>query len=224
MQLDELPHKEYFQPIYLIQKYLLQIFFGISIIIFALVAYFATASNQLKPKTTLGAMSSSLPHVVQSATPTTSSGTLYVDVAGAVTNPGVYRLAAGSRVQDAIIQAGGFREDIIDKNFVARELNLAAKLTDGQKIYILHQGEDRTKVQTVLGAITSSSGNGQTTGGKVNLNTASSSQLEALSGVGTVTAKKIIDNRPYTSLQDLLVKKVIGQSVYTKIQNDVTVE
>lgn len=139
-----------------------------------------------------------------------------VDVSGAVEKPGVYDLPADARVQDALIAAGGMSKEA-DREKVARGLNLAAKLTDGGKIYIPQEGEDAVvSGQTVLGSTTSSTGT-------ININTASASELDKLQGVGQVTAEKIISNRPYRSLEELISKKVIGQKVYEQIKGQVSV-
>ena len=101
---------------------------------------------------------------------------------------------------------------------------MAAPLTDGAKLYIPAVGEQMTGSgessnsssaddNTVLGAQTKT----------ININTASDSDLETLSGVGPATAQKIIAGRPYHSAQELLDKKIVGTSVFGKIKEKVTV-
>lgn len=150
---------------------------------------------------------------------------IQVDVAGAVVNPGVYALPSKARVKDAITMAGGF-SDKANAEWIAKNLNLAAKLSDATKIYVPFEGEDITTSTTgntssVLssGVVSGQAGNT----GLININTASQSQLEGLSGVGPVTAQKVIANRPYSSVDDLLTKKVVGQSVFGKIREQVAV-
>ncbi len=138
---------------------------------------------------------------------------IVVDVAGAVATPGVYKLSADSRVQDAISAAGGV-SSTADQLQIAKSLNLAARLTDGTKIYIPRVGE----TGAVSGAAVAGASNKT-----VNLNTADSTSLDSLPGVGKVTADKIISSRPYTDIAELLSKKVVSQSVYTKIKDLVTV-
>jgi len=141
-----------------------------------------------------------------------------VDIEGAVKKPGVYALAAASRIQDAILAAGGMSSSA-DRKIVAQNLNLAAPLTDGAKIYIPAVGE---QMVTSNGVSDNSSGTvaGSST---VNINQATEEELDALPGVGPVTAQKIIANRPYQSNDDLLNKKVVGQSEFTKIKDQVSV-
>ncbi len=149
----------------------------------------------------------------------TNQPTITLDVAGAVKRPGVYLVPINSRVEQAIVMAGGFEESIADKDFIAWDLNLAAKVSDGQKIYILRRGEDKSKVPSLVSAYTSSQNKG-----KININLASQSELESLSGVGPVTALKIINARPYSTLNDLVAKKIISATIYSKIASNLTAQ
>lgn len=135
-----------------------------------------------------------------------------VDVEGAVILPGVYTLSLNSRVKDALIAAGGLSSDA-DREWIAKNLNLALKLSDSSKIYIPKIGE--TIVQASNTDVSSS--------GLVNINSASSSELDSLPGVGPVTAQKIIDNRPYSSIEDLKNKKIVGSSVFEKIKDKIVI-
>jgi competence protein ComEA len=142
-----------------------------------------------------------------------------IDIEGSVEKPGVYTVPANSRTQDALIAAGGLSQSA-DRQQVAQHLNLAAPLTDGAKLYIPALGEQMVASGNSSDSSTGVSGSGSKI---VNINQATESDLDALPGVGPVTAQKIIDNRPYQSVQELLDKKVVGQSVYGKIKDEVTV-
>lgn len=146
---------------------------------------------------------SNLPKVWQSS--------ITVDVAGAVIKPGVYQLATDSRVQDAVVAAGGFDIDKVDSSFVAKQLNLATKLTDGQKIYILHKGEDIASVPNQYVTVASAKKT-------LNINAASATELTQLPNITASIAKKIIDNRPYTTVNDLKTKKLVNATVFNGIQ------
>ena len=139
------------------------------------------------------------------------SSKLVIDVSGAVKNPGVYTFVYGSRVSDAITAAGGF-SDKADLESVAIRINQASVLSDGAKVYIPVQGTTNQQINTsqVLSSKT------------ISVNTASADELDTLSGIGPATAKKIIDNRPYTKLEDLVTKKAMGQSLFDKLKVQLT--
>lgn len=136
---------------------------------------------------------------------------IVVDISGAVVEPGVYDLPANSRVRDAVLVAGG----LTDEADRAR-INMAAKISDGQKIYVFAVGEN-TGTTSIKG-ITSTTGSDL-----ININTASESELDKLPGVGPVTAQKIIAARPYSAPEDLKTKKVVSNSVFEKIREMITV-
>jgi competence protein ComEA len=136
---------------------------------------------------------------------------IMVDVEGAVEKPGVYRIGEDSRLQDALIAAGGM-SDKADRSVVSKTLNLAAKVVDGGKVYIPALGET-----AALGTETSNMSGG-IAGSAVNINSASLSDLDALPGVGQSTAQKIISNRPYASAEELVSKKVVGEKEFEKIK------
>lgn len=156
-----------------------------------------------------------------------ASSSLMVDVSGAVKTPGVYELSPTSRLQEAITEAGGFA-DKADKSYIAKKINLSSKLTDGQKIYIPFEGEEPQTVvlssaapsSAVAGVSTSST----VSSGMIGLNSATEAELDKLPGVGPVTAQKIITNRPYSDLNDLLIKKVVSKSVFEKIKPLISLE
>ena len=147
--------------------------------------------------------------------PTTSRGAeVVVHVAGAVVSPGVYRLSDGARTVDAISAAGGARGDAD----VAR-VNLAARLSDGLRVYVPMVGE--TAAPSVDG---SAAGAEQ---GPINLNVATADQLDALPGVGPATATAIIayrrDHGPFSSVDQLLEVPGIGPSKLAQIRSLIAV-
>jgi competence protein ComEA len=146
-----------------------------------------------------------------------TSQTIFVDLQGAVEKPGVYELLGDSRLNDLLILAGGLSA-LADREWVERNLNLAQKLVDGGKLYIPKQGE-RVKEQEskrIAGFETGITG-------KININTASTSELDSLWGIGEKRAQAIIDNRPYQSIEELLSRKIIPQNVYERIKDEITV-
>ena len=137
-----------------------------------------------------------------------------VDVSGAVQKPGVYQLKMGARIEEAISAAGGFTQTA-NGEYISKYLNMAQKLSDGAKVYVPVVGESGPVGQTTgsVSGINSS---------KVNINNATQAQLEALPGIGPVTASKIISDRPYQSIDDLLSKKIVSKAVFEKIKDSLT--
>jgi comEA protein len=130
-------------------------------------------------------------------------GEIRVQVAGAVATPGVYRLAPGDRVEDAVRAAGGFAPDAD-----TARVNLAQRVRDEQRLEIPASGQ----APAGTGGVTPAggpgwSGSGDRPNDRVNVNTASTAELEALPGIGPVTARRIVDYRetrgPIRSLEQL---------------------
>lgn len=139
-----------------------------------------------------------------------------VDVSGAVVKPGVYEIKDGSRIEDAVLAAGGFANSS-NKEYISKYINMAQKLSDGSKVYVPFEGEQTGGAQggsVVAGTVAASA--------KVNINTATQAELEALPGIGPVTASKIISDRPYNKVEDLLNKKIVNKTVYEKIKDSVS--
>lgn len=141
---------------------------------------------------------------------------IIVDIAGAVAAPGVYHLPAESRVEDAIAAAGGLSDDA-DGDRLAKAVNRAAILSDGAKLYIPKKSDTASPNFN-----TPHFPNSPNLPNLISVNAASQSDLEALTGVGPATAKKIIDGRPYTSLQELIAKKAMGQALFDKLKDQLT--
>jgi len=138
---------------------------------------------------------------------------IVVDIQGAVLNPGVYKLPYDTRNVDALAAAGGISEDA-DRDWVEKNLNLAKKVTDGLKIYIPREGEQ-------ILSKTSQVSNSGVSGPVMNINTASKTELETLSGIGPVTADKIIQSRPYGDIEELRTNKIVGNSVFERIKDKI---
>jgi competence protein ComEA len=163
------------------------------------------------------------------------AGEIFVDVQGAVENPGVVRLTEGARVFQAIEAAGG----VVSMGDTSL-LNLALRLNDGDKLYVPFAGESVTLAdgtQVIAGsaasaaaggaALISGSGDLGTQSGKININTATSEELQTLSGIGIVTAGKIVDYRSqngrFVRPEDIKNVSGIGERTYESIKDDICV-
>jgi competence protein ComEA len=133
-----------------------------------------------------------------------------VSIQGAVRAPGLYALASGSIVEDAVFAAGGFLP-----NADTSRLNLAAALIDGQELSVPLLNPTPLP-GTPSPAFTP-------IGKKINLNTATLEELDSLPGIGPVIAQRIIDYRqtvgPFQSVDDLLHVKGIGPALLEKIRD-----
>ena len=159
---------------------------------------------------------------------TAGSGQIVVDVDGAVAHPGLYKLPPDSRVQAALAAAGG-----LSPQADVHRINRAAKLHDGQKLYVLSQGESAPPLaasngqgcegQSCTSADGADAGSDAEGQGLVNINTANATQLTQLPGVGPAIAQKIIDyrtaNGPFTSVDDLTKVPGIGAAKLAQIKS-----
>jgi len=155
-----------------------------------------------------------------------AGGEIQVYIVGAVKNPGIYRMTTGARVYQLLQAAGG---PLPDANLVT--LNLAAKLSDGQEIYVARLGEAQpisTGEKTLpgsSGSTTGSAGTASSAGTQVNINTANVAELQKQLNIARTTAQNIVNYRlqhgAYTSIDQLL--RVVRKTTYDKIKGMVTV-
>lgn len=143
---------------------------------------------------------------------------VFVHVGGAVANPGVQELEEGSRVQDAVEAAGGFSDG------AARDaLNLARILQDGEQVVVPSEEDLAASAGTVNGGLSASTA----ASGRVNINTASADELDALPGIGPATAEKIIADReangPFSAVEDLKRVSGIGDKKYAELADSICV-
>lgn len=149
----------------------------------------------------------------------TEAPVLVVHVDGCVASPGVYELAGPDlRVNDAVETAGGLLPEADTS-----QMNLAAGLSDGQKVLVPSRAEEGAAAAAPGGGAAS-----QTDAGSlVNINLATADQLQALSGVGEATARAIVEDReahgPFSSVEDLMRVSGIGQKKFDKLKGQICV-
>lgn len=169
-----------------------------------------------------GGFSSSKVEVIETKGEGLTASELVVEIAGAVEKPGVYKLPLNSRVDDLLIVAGGLSATA-DRDWVAKNINRAAKLTDGQKVFIPDKQSGEASANKSGGYQNISTVLGDKNTSLVNINTASAKELDSLPGIGQVYAQKIIEQRPYSTPEELVTKKVIPKSTYEKIKDRISV-
>lgn len=163
----------------------------------------------------------------QNDNPKSVNKKMYAEIAGAVVKPGVYELTSETRLNHLLELANGL-SDQADKNYFSRNFNLARYIQDQEKVYIPSTGEINQGLfgenQNGQSNVSSSTTNTADETGKININSASVQELDSLPGIGQVTAQKIIDNKPYQTVDELLTKKVVKQNVFDSIKDKIAVQ
>ena len=163
-----------------------------------------------------------------------NGGGIFVHIDGYINNPGVYEIKENDRIKTLIDKAGGFKEGYSIKN-----INLAAKLSDGDKIYIPSVSEEKNSENNNINTNSNSSGKGQNVktdrnnvsimknNSKININTANMSELKQITGIGESTANKIRDYRDnvgkFKKIEDIKEVKGIGDAKYESLKNKITI-
>lgn len=168
---------------------------------------------------------------------------IFVEVSGAIKNPDVYQVTSGARLKDVLLLAGGLSYKA-DKQFFARNFNLAQFVYDQEKIHVPSREEVASGIfeeprrlvdysqlyrnpnlsPQTNNTPTSQNQTSLSSTKKININQAPAQELDTLPGVGPITAQKIIDNRPYKSIEELALKKIVRKDVYQKIKNQISVD
>lgn len=154
------------------------------------------------------------------------SAKIYVDISGAVKQPGVYQLPEGSRLFDLLKQAGGLTEDA-----AIQTVNQAMIIQDQQKIIILTQAQaqsiDTENINNNAHLEEKSAEKSSKEAGKININQADLTQLQQLSGIGEKKAQAIIDyrneNGSFKTIEDLAKVTGIGEKTVEKLRDSITI-
>lgn len=145
--------------------------------------------------------------------------TIFVDIKGAVKNPGVYELKNTARVFDGIEAAGGFLEDADIK-----KVNQAKRLEDQGQLYIRKIGEEVEEEEEIIEKENNQKENDT---GKININTSEVGKLQELPGIGAKKAQAIIDYRKekgsFKKIEDLMEVSGIGEGTFTKLKDLITI-
>ena len=157
---------------------------------------------------------------------------IFIDISGAVKNPGIYELNEGARLNDAIEASGGFTEDS-NLDYVAKNINKARILNDEEKIYIPFKNDDLSIVENNVidnsknTYSTNTNKASEVLSDKININTATKEQLTTLNGIGEAFAQRIIDYRnekKFEKIEDIKNVKGIGDKTFEKIKDKITVK
>ena len=148
---------------------------------------------------------------------TTQETVIFVDIKGAVKNPGVYQMKVGDRVKDALEAAGGLTEEAD-----SQKVNLAKRLEDQMVIVVPKVGEEAEEIPA--GATSKEA----TKEGKVNINTATVEELKTLKGVGEKKAEAIIEyrkkNGSFQTKEDLMKVRGIGKKLFDSFQERIVTQ
>lgn len=148
---------------------------------------------------------------------------IVVHIDGEVLNPGLVYLSSGARIADAIEEAGGLSELANISN-----INLAYTIRDGQKIHIpsIYEADEESLIQDDAGENIIKSDNSSNSS-KININTATQTELESLPGIGSSTATKIIDyrnkNGNFKTIEDIMNVNGIGESKFNNIKDYISI-
>lgn len=160
--------------------------------------------------------------------------TIFVDISGAVNKPDLYEFKSGTRIKEVVDKAGGLSDEV-DTIFFKRNFNLARIVNDQEKIYIpsVTEVNDGIYIQNaqIFDYLSPATNNVNQTPTEnilinnqlTNVNSATVEELDQLPGIGLITANKIIANRPYLLIEELVTKKTVNKSVFEKIKNLISI-
>ncbi|MFH0979761.1 MAG: helix-hairpin-helix domain-containing protein [Candidatus Roizmanbacteria bacterium] len=199
---------------YRVEAVLLTIAFLIAVV--SLLIYLNTYQNETEEE------------IITNPVSQTNPTKIFVDISGSVNKPDLYEASNDTRLKEIIKKAGDLSGDA-DKSFFARNFNLARIVSDQEKIYIPSVWEVNNgyfvENQQTLNYISQTNNYSLVNNDSslINLNSATIEQLDTLPGVGKITAQKIIDNRPFGALQELIDKKIVNKTVFENIKGLVVI-
>ncbi|EGP5052007.1 competence protein ComEA [Enterococcus faecium] len=148
---------------------------------------------------------------------------MYTDIKGSVKEPGIYSFSSEERVYDVLKRAGGLLEEADSDR-----INFSAKIEDQQVLYIPAVGEEPPELLNQSASPEGKQSTADTEPSKININTASPSELQQIPGIGSVKAQEIIrfreENGSFQKVEDLQEISGIGEKTVEKLKNFVTIK
>lgn len=195
------------------------VFIPILLIIVGLILAGLATRKLIASATTLQCFCPSCPGSALEAKGDASLGSIKVDIQGAVKKPGIYQLEIGQRLADLVALAGGFIKEA-DPIYIVKSLNLATELKDQDKVYIPFFEEKQSSNQDSPSVTENEKQTAENS--LISINQADLKTLQTLTGIGEVKAQAIVDNRPYSNLDDLVVKKVISENLLNSLRAQIS--
>lgn len=157
---------------------------------------------------------------------------IVVEISGEINKPAIYKVKLGFRLGELVELAGGLTEKA-DSKYISQNINFASKLEDEQKIYIPSVDDTKALVSEPISnpsiqvnPLTPKPNSNTSTPkvtGLININMATVGELDSLPGIGPATAEKIINARPFNSIEELKNVSGIGDAKYSEIKDKVTI-
>jgi competence protein ComEA len=199
----------------LLQKYWRQLVFGMTSIFICLIVFFFFIQRQQTDPLEQLAQSQEFTEASQQLSQSQDQR-IFLDIKGAVKQPGMYEGKENMRVWDAVMLAGGFSAEADTK-----QVNFSKRVTDQMVIYIPKHGEQLAAFE----GSTQQSNEGES--GKINLNQATETQLQELSGVGQKKAQEIIryreENGGFKTIDELKNISGFGDKTFEKLKDNLTI-
>ncbi|WP_159559726.1 ComEA family DNA-binding protein [Streptococcus halichoeri] len=208
------------------RPYLLMAFLLLLLVLMLLVSVTSchrSASSKQASPAEFSFTSQSSPDTTNQEQDTKKTEDIVVDVKGAVKKEGVYQLAKGSRLTDAIALAGGLTEDV-DRNAV----NFAIKLTDESVVYIARKSDHKAPVTVSQPQEAAQGPSSRASKQAININQATLADLTQIPGVGEKRAQEILTVREqlggFNKLEDLKKVSGIGPKMIEKLKDEITID
>lgn len=136
---------------------------------------------------------------------------IYVDIAGAVMYPDVYKLPSNTRLKALIEKAGGYSPKA-NMRQIEKSMNMSRTLSDQEKVYVPTFDDESIEREDTVEDVDD----------RIHINSSPHEVINSLEGVGDVTTQKIVSGRPYRLVSDLVTRKIVGKALFEKIKDQIT--